>query len=315
MPKPFEVLTPADLCADLLLWGGGVVPEFGQKEKIVDGYLLELGGSCSIFACQTAKLGLQTAVLGRVGRDALGDLVLTRLAQAGVDARWVKRSPDLATGLGVALCTGDDRAILTYPGSLAALEPADLTEAVLGSARHLHIGSYFLQSGLRPAMPEILRRARNLGLSISLDPNWDPAEEWRGLDEILPMVDLFLPNETEFTALTGCADLEAGLRRLAERVPVVAVKRGSRGAVACKQGTLYECQALRVDLVDAVGAGDCFDAGVVHGFLRGATVTEMLRQGCICGAYSLTRRGGILGQTHLAGMAALLEPGKAWRIP
>ncbi|MGE5597940.1 MAG: carbohydrate kinase family protein, partial [Bacteroidota bacterium] len=254
-------------------------------------------------------------VLGRVGRDALGDLIVTRLAQAGVDARWVKQSAELVTGLGVALCTDDDRAILTYPGSLAALEPADLTDEILSSARHLHIGSYFLQSGLRPAMPGILRRARTLGLSISLDPNWDPAEEWQGLDEILPMVDLFLPNETELVALTGCADIEAGLRRLAEQVPVVAVKRGARGAVACKEGTLHTCPPLAVDPVDAVGAGDCFDAGVVHGFLNGATVADMLRQGCICGAHSLTRRGGILGQTDRAGMAALLESGKAWRIP
>lgn len=308
--KSFDVLTPADLCVDLLLWGPGVVPEFGQKEKLVDGYLLELGGSCSIFACQAAKLGLRTALIGKVGRDALGELVVNRLAQAGVDARWVERSPDLITGLGVALCTADDRAILTYPGSLAALEPADLTDAILGSARHLHIGSYYLQTGLRPAMPGILARARRLGLSVSLDTNWDPAEEWRGLDEILPLVDLFLPNENELLAVTGRSCLEDALRSLTERAPglTVLVKRGELGAAAWRRGTLHHCPPPRVDtILDAVGAGDSFDAGAVHGFLQGAALPEMLRRGCICGARSLSRRGGIAGQIRLDEMEVLLN--------
>ena len=86
--------------------------------------------------------------------------------------------PALKTGLGVALCRGDDRAILTYLGSIRALEPEDVTDEFLASARHLHHGSFFLHTGLRPAIPAIFRRARALGLSTSLDTNWDPDERW-----------------------------------------------------------------------------------------------------------------------------------------
>ncbi|MCJ7737686.1 MAG: carbohydrate kinase family protein, partial [Anaerolineae bacterium] len=207
--RTYDVITFGDPCVDLLMSGGDIVPRFGQVEQLVDHYTLEMGGSCCIFACQAAKLGLRVGMLGRVGDDDFGHLVLRRLEECGVDTRYVTVDPHLTTGLGIALCTENDRAVLTYLGSICALEPEDVRDEFLAEARHLHHGSFFLHTGLRPAVPQIFSRARALGLTTSLDPNWDPDERWNStLLETMPLVDIFFPNEQEILRISRCASIE-----------------------------------------------------------------------------------------------------------
>ena len=214
----FDILTVGDLCVDLIVDLGEAAPIFGQAEQWVPDYLVELGGSGCIFACQAAKLGLRVAVVGRVGDDAFGQLALRRLAECGVETRFITAPPGLKTGLGLALCrAAGDRAILTYGGSINAVYPADLSDDLLRSTRHLHYCSYFLQTHLRAAVPAIFRRAKALGLTISLDTNWDPGGRWAAagdLAEALALCDLFLPNEQEALAITGAAGLADALKSL-----------------------------------------------------------------------------------------------------
>src|SRR3990172_649068 len=158
--KSFDIITFGDMCVDLIMTGEDVVPEFGQVEKLVSDYEVEMGGSCCIFACQAAKLGLKVGILGRVGADDFGSLILRRLSESGVDTRHVIVDPTIKTGLGVALCKKNDRAILTYIGTLNAVYPEDVTDEFLASARHLHHGSFFLHTNLRPHLPAIFNRAR-----------------------------------------------------------------------------------------------------------------------------------------------------------
>ncbi len=111
--KKYDVLTVLDTCVDQIVSGKDVVPEFGQVEKLVGDYLLEMGGSCCIFACQAAKLGLRTAGAGCVGADAFGKLVFDRLLSSGVLMEGVSVDDYQKTGLGIALCKPGDRAIAT----------------------------------------------------------------------------------------------------------------------------------------------------------------------------------------------------------
>jgi sugar/nucleoside kinase (ribokinase family) len=308
--RPYDVITFGDLCVDIVMTGGDVVPQFGQVEKLVDDYLLEMGGSCSIFACQAARLGLRTAILGRVGDDDFGRLILRRLRQCGVDTRFVAVDPGLKTGMGVSLCQGDDRAILTYPGSLCALRPQDVGDDLLASARHLHHGSFFLQTGLRQAMPDIFRRARALGLTTSLDTNWDPDERWDStLAQLLPLTGLFMPNEQEALLISRRASLVEAAAWLASRgIPLVAVKRGAAGACLYRQGELLECSVPPASGGDSIGAGDSFDAGFLAGWLRGLPFEQCLAIACQCGRSVAGAYGGLLGQPdwqtvlHLAGL-------------
>ena len=229
--KQYDVITFGDICVDLIMTGDDVVPEFGQVEKLVGNYELEMGGSCSIFACQAAKLGLKVGILGRVGEDDFGRLILRRLDESGVDTQHVIVDPKIKTGLGVALCQDNDRAILTYLGSLNAVYPEDVSDDFLASARHLHHGSFFLHTNLRPAMHNIFQRALHLGLTTSLDTNWDPDESWNsGLQDLLPLTDVFFPNEQEARLISQTDTVDESIKAFEKMgIHITAIKARRAG--------------------------------------------------------------------------------------
>lgn len=300
MDKKYDVLAFGDICVDLIIDGKDVVPEFGQKEKLVDDYSLEMGGSCTIFACQAAKLGLKTVVAGKVGNDRFGEVVTGTLADAGVSLDYIKKDDKLKTGISVALNTGHDRAILTYSGTIDSMGPEDLDYGLLKSVRHLHIGSYFLMKRLQPCYMSIIEAIKENGGTISLDTNWDPEEKWdSGVIEVLKLVDIIFPNENEAKAIMKEDNALKALERLKRIVPVVAVKMGAEGAVTHYAGNTIHTPALDVIKIDAVGAGDSFDAGFLYGFLSGKSIEECARIGCICGSLNTRASGGTRGQPRL----------------
>jgi ribokinase len=296
--RAYDVITFGDMCVDLIVSGADVTPRFGQVEKLVEDYGVEMGGSCCLFACQAARLGLRVGILGRVGDDDFGRLILHRLDECGVDTRHVIVDPALKTGLGIALCQNGDRAILTYMGSICALRPDDVSDDFLAAACHVHHGSFFLQTGLRSAMPGIFRRAKELGLSTSLDTNWDPGERWNStLAKTLALTDVFMPNEQEALHITRSADLEEAARQLrAWGIPLAAVKRGEEGARVYSQQGMVECSLTPAAGGDSIGAGDSFDAGFLAGWLRGLPPGQCLDIACRCGRSVAGTAGGLQGQ-------------------
>ena len=293
-----DIALAADMCVDLVV-RGDVRPRFAQVEQLVEDYALDIGGSANLFACQAAKLGLATAVLGRVGDDALGAHLLDRLEREGVDVSRVSRARGLKTGIGVTLCQPNDRAILTYLGSIDALGAADLPAAPERLCRHWHVASYYLLERLRPAWPPFLERARARGVTTSLDPNWDPRGHWAPIRATLPHLDLFFPNEAELHAITGEPDPLRAARMIAAYGPTVVVKRGAEGALAVSAERVEElapAEVGRVEVVDGVGAGDNFDAGFLSSWLAGEPLTACLRRGHRCAAASLGAIGGVAAQ-------------------
>ncbi|HEY7259846.1 MAG TPA: sugar kinase, partial [Gaiellales bacterium] len=255
-----DLLSLGDCNPDLVLTGGDLVPAFGQREQLVDRAVLTIGGSAAIMACGAARLGLATALVAAVGADPLGDFVVEAVAGRGVDVSGVRRT-DAATGITVILSRGDDRAILTASGAITALTPADVGRELLAGVRHLHIASYFLLDGLRRELPLLVAAARDAGVTVSLDPQDDPAGEWRsGLPELLPHLDLLFVNEQESAALDTSA------------CPLVVVKRGPQGATARTPDGEVRQPGVRVESLDATGAGDSFDAGFLAAWLGGAEV-------------------------------------------
>ncbi len=296
----FDVAVASDMSVDLILTGN-VRPRFGQVEQIIDDYQLELGGSANIFACQMAKLGARTAVLGRIGADAFGELALKRLQECGVDCSLVQVDTSLRTGLGVTLAEPSDRAILTFEGSITAVLAEDLPKQPAELCQHWHIASFYLMKQLCAAWGDFLQRAKKAGVTTSLDPNWDPANRWEGVQEILPLIDVFLPNEAEAAALTGELDALAAARALSKAGPIVVVKRGDRGASAVHGDEVWELDLAHsteepIYAVDTVGAGDNFDAGFLRAWMLGVDIKECLELGHRCAVASLRAAGGIEGQ-------------------
>jgi sugar/nucleoside kinase (ribokinase family) len=306
----WDVVVLADLNPDLLLSGPGVVPAFGQVERLIDDARLALGGSGSIFATGASRLGLRTAVVGLVGDDPFGLFVLERLAAAGVNSEGVVVDAATSTGLTVVLNRGADRAILTHLGAIGRMTAQLVDRSLLAGARHVHVASYFLQRGLQTGLPGLLREARAGGATTSLDTNWDPDERWSdGIGEVLEEVDVLLPNEAEACALGRAATLEEAVASLAGCVPDVVVKRGALGGYASTAGRLHSASTPTVDVVDTTGAGDSFDAGYIFGLLRGLSPEDRLRAACVCGALSTRGVGGTAAQPDEAELRRWLTAG------
>jgi len=307
MTPPFDLLVAGEINPDLIL-SGNVDPAFGQVEKLVDSAVLTVGSSSVIFACGAAKLGLRVAFIGLCGADLFGRFMLDEMNSRNVDTSSVVVRPVGQTGLSVILNRRTDHAILTHLGLVAALTAADVTVDLLRQARHLHVASYFLQSGLQPGLPGLFDHAHALGLSTSLDTNWDPSGAWAGFDELLPRVDVFLPNEKEAFALAKTNDLELSLQQLSESCKVVAIKMGVGGAVARSGQETARVSALEVNVVDTVGAGDSFDAGFLYGFLNGWRLQKKLQLAVACGSLSTRQAGGTTAQPVLEEAMQYVSP-------
>ena len=298
MSTPFDILVAGEINPDLILTGD-VVPVFGQVEKLVDSATLTVGSSSAIFACGAARLGLKVAFIGICGDDIFGRFMLDQMRARGVDVSNVILREDGQTGLSVILNRGSDRAILTHSGLMAALKASDIPDTLLQSARHLHVASYFLQTNLQPELPSLFQRARTLGLTTSLDTNYDPSEQWIGFDELLAVTSVFLPNEKEALSLSKESDVNLAADRLSSKVEVLAVKLGAEGALGIHMGEKVQVPSISVNVVDTVGAGDSFDAGFLYGYLNQWSLAQSLRLACICGALSTQRAGGTNGQPTL----------------
>ncbi|HUV29020.1 MAG TPA: carbohydrate kinase family protein [Anaerolineales bacterium] len=297
--KKFDLLVAGEINPDLILTGPNLEPQFGQREILIEDISLTAGSSSVIFACGAARLGLRVAFIGIIGDDLFGAFMLDVLKSRNVDVSNVIVDKNQFTGLSVILNRIDDRAILTHMGAINALYSEQITNELLAKARHLHVASYFLQTNLQAGMPELFKRAIALGLTTSLDTNWDPEEKWVGVDELLKHTTVFLPNEAEALSLTGAPTVVEAAGRLATQASIVAVKMGLDGNLAFDGESLYRAPIIPVDVVDTVGAGDTFDAGFIFGFLQGWSLERCLKLGIVCGSLSTRMAGGITSQPVL----------------
>lgn len=292
MPR-FDVTIAGELNLDLILYG---LPEqlAPERELLADRMMLALGSSSAIVAHNLAVLGSRVGFQSRIGEDQLGQIALERLKHGGVDVSLVRRvSGATTTGLTVILHHEAWRNILTYMGTIAEMNWDDLDLAYLADSRHFHFSSYYLQCGLRPRVGELFQHLKSKGLTISLDTNDDPDDRWEGgLREILGYVDVFLPNEREACKVAGTDDLEAAIRKLSEMVPLLVVKRGRKGALAQRGKERVVGPTMQVVAIDTVGAGDSFDAGFLHEYVRGSDLQTCVASGNRAGALSTTRPGG-----------------------
>jgi sugar/nucleoside kinase (ribokinase family) len=287
-----RVLVAGEINVDLVLNGYHEFPVAG-REVLVDDFVMTLGSASAICAMGLARLGTPVLFAGIVGADVWGDYCLGVMRDAGIDLAPVRRDAAVKTGVTVSITSPADRALVTYLGSIAALTAADVPDALFARADHLHVSSYFLQTGLRPGCRDLLRRASAAGLTTSLDPGCDPDAAWGPeLGETLKEVDVFLPNEVELEGVTGTSDPEEALGRLENGRTLTVAKLGSRGAMLRGGGVLATQPAFPVTPVDTTGAGDSFNAGFLHAWLARRPLAEALAFGAACGALSTRAAGG-----------------------
>ena len=289
----FDVTVVGELNLDLILYG---LPEQlePERELLANRLALTLGSSSAIFAHNLSVLGSKVGFISRIGDDPLGQIALDRLAAGGVDVSRVRKvSGPTTTGLTVILPRKDCRNILTYPGTMDEMCFEDLDLDYLADSKHFHLSSFFLHRSLRSRIPELFEKMKQKGLTTSLDTNDDPADRWsEDLLDVLKHVDVFFANEREAQKIVRADNLEEAIAALSPRVPRLVVKLGAEGALACGPSGQVRRPALDVEVVDPVGAGDSFDAGFIHQYVRGAALANCVAYGNTAGAFSTTRPGG-----------------------
>ena len=304
-----DILVVGEINPDIVIADPDPEPAFGEVERVVRSIEMTVGSSSAIFACGAARLELRVAFCGVVGDDVFGRYMLDEMARRGVDVSACTVDANRPTGASVILTSGTDRAILTAMGAIGALDVDSIPSWMIGRARHLHSGSFFLQETSRDRLPAFFAAARERGLTTSFDTNWDPTDRWAGgVEAMLGASDAFFPNAAEARRIAGIDDVDEAARALAasasigrtDGVPIVAVKLGAGGALACRaDGRIVRVPAMTIEPADTTGAGDSFNAGFLRAWLDGGDLHESLELGVVCGALSTRRTGGVDGQATL----------------
>ncbi len=291
--KIFDVLVVGELNVDIILDDIQGFPQVG-KEILAKNFNLTLGSSSAIFASNLSALGSNVAFLGKIGTDDLAMTLESSLLQKNVDTGFILKSAIHKTGATVVMNYDVDRANITFPGAMEHLREEEVTDSILKSAKHLHLSSVFLQTALKKDIVLLFRRAKDLGLTTSMDPQWDPQETWDlDLNQLLPFIDVFLPNVLEFQFLTDSENITSGLQRVASIANTIVIKDGEKGAHLWNDGTaVFKPAYLNESVIDCIGAGDSFDAGFIHKFIQGKPLTECLEFGNVTGAINTTASGG-----------------------
>lgn len=294
--RKIDVLVVGDLNVDLIMNHINKAPQIGE-EQLAKNMDLTMGGSTAIFACNIAKLGSRVEFVSKLGDDSFGKFLLNKLKANNVGTNSIITDKSLRTGATVIFFIEDDRMMVTYPGSMEHLTVEDISNKTLESSKHLHTSAVFFQPKLKAGLAKLFKKAKEMGLSTSMDTQWDPNEAWDiDLDIVLPNLDFFLPNEEEFIRLADTPDIDSALKSLAHHDTCFVIKRGEKGVLMSHKGSRTELESLPIPkIVDTIGAGDSFNAGFIHAYLRGLDLIECLKFGNKTAAVSTTAAGGING--------------------
>lgn len=313
--RDYDVVVAGELNVDIILNHINKFPVMG-KEVLADQMTITLGSSSAIFASNLSVLGTKVAFSGTLARDHFGEHIITSLRSKGVDTGHIVFTDVKSTGATIALSFDEDRAMVTYPGAMTLFSLQDIPEDLLRRSRHLHVSSVFLSTGLRKDIDKLFRMAKSLGLTTSLDPQWDPEERW-DLDfrSLLADVDVFIPNENELRAMTGKDEICEAVNALRGHANILIVKSGREGAFLYKGDEyLHQPAYLNERVVDSIGAGDSFGAGFIHRFIQGKSLRECLEFGALTGAVSTTRAGGTTAFADLDTVKAIAESAFNYKI-
>jgi len=293
--SPTRVLCAGVLVADVFVPPLERLPNAGEL-LTTDDFLVQPGGCAANVALALRALGVPVAVCGRVGDDALGEVIERDLRSRGIDTAGILVTPGYGTSKTVILpVVGEDRRYVHTFGANAALAVGDLDATALATASVIYLGGYLiLPALLESELASCLSVAREGGARVVLDVA-TPAGRELSLDDLsalLPFADFFVPNFDEARALTG----EATPRRQADRLlehgaRTVLIKLGEQGAYVRSGDRELEIPAPAMQVVEPSGAGDAFAAGLIVGILEGWDLERAVRFANVTGASACTALG------------------------
>ena len=309
--KNMDVVVVGELNVDLILTGLPSLPEMGMCKLSQDMHFT-LGSASAIFASNISKLGINVGFVGKIGDDEFGDFILKNLHKSNIDTSQIIREKTAKTGICVSLSFPENYAMASYAGVRETLTLSDVDIDYLSRARHLHMSSYYLQSGMQKGCVDLFRKAKEMGLTTSLDPDSDPSGKWDdSIFEVLKYVDIFLPNENEARHISKCDTIEEALNFLNRMVKTVVIKTGEEGVWVKSNNKIIHADIFKVNVVDTTGAGDSFNSGFIYQFYKGSVIEDCVLWGSACAAISTTEPGGITAFPNLLQLKRFLSDRKA----
>lgn len=311
------VLSVGILVADVFVPRIARLPAAGELVSTED-FLVQPGGCAANTAIVLGRLGVPARVVGRVGDDLFGEMVVRYLRDRGIDVSGVLRTPGQGTSKTVALSVvGEDRRFFHTFGANGSLAAGDLRDAALSEVEVVYVGGYLVLPGLHQSeLAERFRAARGFGARTVLDvvvPTDRDDLSLESVQELLPLTDVFVPNEDEARALTGEEDVRAQAERIvAAGARTVVVKRGGSGAFVRNGDEAFELPAPPVEAVEPSGAGDAFAAGLIVGILEGWSLARSVRYASVIGASACTALGCYAGTFTRAQAGDFLEAHPEW---
>ena len=291
--KKYDVLVVGELNVDIILYDIKKPIALG-KEIFSKDMVLTLGSSSAILANNLSVWGTKVAFLGKLGNDVFSKTVLDTLEKSNVNTENIIVSNKSKTGATIALSYGNERAMVTYPGAMSELCQEDVSDEVLNKAKHLHVSSIFMQESLLDGVITLFKRAKKIGLTTSLDTQWDPFEKWNiDISELLPYVDIFLPNKEEFLEITKTKSIEEAYNSIKASSNLVVVKDSVNGSyLFSKEKSFHQPAFLMTDIIDAIGAGDSFNSGFLKEFINNSSLETCMIEGTLSGAINTQGKGG-----------------------
>jgi sugar/nucleoside kinase (ribokinase family) len=269
-------------------------PPQGRTIK-VDLSKLFVGGCGVNTALVLARLGEVTSLVGPIGDDTLGSLLISRLKEVGVDCGGLIVCEGVDTSVTVVLVwEKGERSFLHSGGNSGRLNGGHLDGLDTSGVDHIHIGGALLLTGVEAEdWARTLKRFKQAGATTSLDPAWDARGLWlEVLEPALPHIDYLFPNKAEAEMLTGESDPgKAGKSLVNKGVAKAVVKLGEEGSLLVKRGDLLHQRAFEVEVVDTTGAGDAYDAGFIAALRQEKTDEEAMRWGAAAGTLAISDYG------------------------
>ena len=288
-----QVIAVGNIVADFIATNIRMFPEWGEHVETKAAIEPIIGGNAANFAICLTKLGISTALIGKVGRDTLGRALLKALRKKKIDVSNVSFCETPTSVSLIASNLQGERGVIHYIGANSSLKVEDISLEKFPGARILHLSAYYLTPGLEGIPAEgILKKAKELGLVTTFDVAWDLKGLWN-VSNLLEFVDFFLPNEKEAEMITGKADpAESASVLLDKGAKTVVIKLGSKGClIKTCVGEEMHIPSYRVPVVDTTGAGDAFDAGFIYGVLKKWSLKKAGRFANAVAALTLKSRG------------------------
>lgn len=298
-----DVLSLGIYVVDVL---GRPIDQFPEKGKLAlfDELEIHTGGCANNTAIALTRLGVSAGAMGKVGTDAFGDLILQGLVDNGIDTAGMRQDASASTSFTfVAVASDGERTFYHYIGANGELCEADLNWEVIKRVKILHIAGALVMPRFDGApMANVLREAKTLGITTSLDTAYDATGRWmETLEPCLPYVDMFMPSIVEAQQLTGLSGYREITQFLRHNygIHTIVIKMGENGSYASTPEAEYIAPAYPVNAVDATGAGDAYVAGFLAGTIMDWDLKATAELASATGAACVTAMGTTAGIQNL----------------